>query len=118
MAEQFALTFPQLVALKHLSKAGPMTMSDLTDRMDVTRGAMTGLIDRLEEAKLVMRRHSETDRRVIFLDLTPHGQHVLAQTAESWHQETQRWLMKLDDAERNQVSQALGRLLEVGLQAD
>lgn len=112
------LTYQQLVALRHVYRAGPLTMSDLTDRVGVTRGAMTGLVDRLEEAKLVARRPCAEDRRVVYLDVTPHGHEVLSAMQDSWHQETRRWLSRLDAEERARVSQALGRLLEVGFASD
>jgi len=114
VAERLSLTYPQLVALRLLKQGGTLTMSDLTDRVGVTRGAMTGLVDRLEQAGLVDRRPSLEDRRVTFLELTPHGCEVLNQAQGLWHEETQRWILKLDEAERAQVSLALGRLLEVG----
>lgn len=114
IAERHAMTYQQLVALRHLSRSGPMTMSELTERIGVTRGAMTGLVDRLEEAGLVARRHGAEDRRVIFLDVTPHGGDVLAAMQASWQAETRQWIRKLDPGERALVSQVLGRLLEVG----
>lgn len=118
LAERHALTYQQLVALRHLSRSGTLTMSDLTDRVGVTRGAMTGLVDRLEEAGLVERRPCEADRRVVFLDLTTRGQDVLSAMQEAWREEVRGWLAKLAPGEREIVSQALGRLLEVGLQSE
>ncbi len=118
VAESHELTYQQLVALRHLLKAGSITMSDLTDRVGVTRGAMTGLVDRLQEAGLVTRRHCETDRRVTFLDLTPRGHEVLDAVQDAWRRETKRWLAKLEPEEREGLSQALGRLLEVGMQGE
>lgn len=111
IAERHDLTYPQLAALRHLSRSGPLAMSELTSRAGCTRGAMTGLIDRLAEAGLVTRRPSADDRRVIYLHLTPHGEEALRRLKESWHQETQDWLSPLDADERALVSRALGCLL-------
>lgn len=114
IAERHALTYPQLAALRFLSLSGPLAMSELTSRVGCTRGAMTGLIDRLEEAKLVSRRPSAEDRRVTYLDLTPQGAEVLRQVKASWHRDTQSWLTPLDAEDRALVTRALGRLLELG----
>lgn len=111
IAERHDLTYPQLAAMRNLSRLGPLAMSELTRRVGGTRGAMTGLVDRLEEAGLVTRRPSADDRRVVYLHLTPHGEETLRRLKESWHQETQDWLSPLGADERALVSRALGCLL-------
>lgn len=112
IAEAHALTFPQLVALRHLLRSGPISMSDLTNRLGVTRGALTGLIDRLEAAEFVTRQPSSADRRVIFLALTEKGREVLGRVREAWRLEVDHWLAPLGESGQACISEALTMLID------
>lgn len=59
----------ELLALLHL-QAGSMTVGDLGSRLALTSGAMTGLIDRLEDTGLVSRERSTEDRRRVLVAVT------------------------------------------------
>lgn len=72
------LTGPQLWVVKILKESSPMKVSDLARRMYLHPATMVGLLDRLEAKDLVRRTRSETDRRVVHIDLTEHG-HVLVE---------------------------------------
>ncbi|MNK86489.1 putative HTH-type transcriptional regulator YusO [compost metagenome] len=118
IAERHSLTFPQLIALSRIYREGAMPMSDLTARLGVTRGALTGLVDRLEEAGLMIRTPDENDRRVIHLSLTPHAHTIMAEVDGDWSHEVQRWLNALDDEARNALTCGLNALLEAEMPHD
>lgn len=118
IAERHSMTFPQLIALFRLYRHGTMTMSDLTSRLGVTRGALTGLVDRLEEAGLMARMPDASDRRVIHLSLTPHARTLMATVEGDWNQEVQRWLSALDDEARRGLTLGLNALIEAELSHD
>src|SRR3954467_10433468 len=50
-------------------QAGAMTAGELAERTGLTTGAITGVIDRLEQAELVRRARDPHDRRRIVLEL-------------------------------------------------
>lgn len=112
IAERHSLTFPQLISLFRLYCDGRMTMSDLTMRLGVTRGALTGMVDRLEEAGLVSRQPDEQDRRVVHLALTPRGLVLMQAFSEDWHDAVEDWLAPLDEKSRASLRKSLSMLLE------
>ena len=58
----------------HLIEPGrPLPMSRLADTLSCDASNVTGLVDRLEDRGLVVRRPSDQDRRVKVLQLTPEG---------------------------------------------
>jgi DNA-binding MarR family transcriptional regulator len=59
----------ELEALEHLEEDGPLTQRQLADRLFLTSGGTTLLVDRLEQAGLVTRRPHPTDRRAVLLEL-------------------------------------------------
>jgi len=52
-----------------LLQFGPMTAGDLAQRLGLTTGAVTGVIDRLVAAKLVRRVADPSDRRRVVVEL-------------------------------------------------
>jgi len=59
-----------LDALEHLEAAGPLTQRQLGERLSLTSGAMTMLVDRLERGGWVRRRPHPTDRRSVLVELS------------------------------------------------
>jgi MarR family transcriptional regulator, organic hydroperoxide resistance regulator len=70
-AVKLGLTAAQATALREL--AGPMTMSELAERMGCEPSNATVVVDRLEGQGLLERRPHPTDRRAKQLILTPDG---------------------------------------------
>lgn len=67
------LTLPQMHTLEILGIHSDLRMKELAQRMGVTTGTLTVMVDRLEEAGLVCRRPNEKDRRSIIVTLTDEG---------------------------------------------
>lgn len=81
--------FDVLATLRRSGAPYRLTPSDLLSAMMLTSGAMTNRLDRLEEKGLIVREHSQTDRRSIEVCLTAKGISTLAQVLTS-HVETQK----------------------------
>jgi DNA-binding MarR family transcriptional regulator len=74
LRENFAVTLPRFDLLAQLDRApGGMTLGELSRRMMVTNGNITGLADRLVEQGLIRRRASPNDRRSQLVSLTAEG---------------------------------------------
>ena len=67
------LSIPQFDVLSTLTERQGMTQQDLAERLYVTKGNVSGLIDRLVDADLVERRPIAGDRRSHALHLTEQG---------------------------------------------
>ncbi len=67
-------TMPQFDVLAQLARSEDgLTFSALSERLLVTAGNLTGIVDRLEKRDLVRRETNPRDRRQIFVRLTPQG---------------------------------------------
>ncbi len=74
LRERFDVTLPRFDLMAQLDKAPEgMTLSDVSKRMMVSNGNVTGLVERLVESGHIDRRTSETDRRVQMIRLTKLG---------------------------------------------
>jgi len=75
LRDRFEITLPRFDLLAQLDRASSgMTLGELSQRMMVSNGNITGLVDRLCEQGLISRRPSPSDRRVQIVSLTAEGQ--------------------------------------------
>lgn len=72
-AARHGLTGPQLTVIKMLETLGDLSLSRLSERIRAQNSTVTGIVDRMEREGLVTRARSETDRRVVHIQLTQKG---------------------------------------------
>jgi DNA-binding MarR family transcriptional regulator len=88
LRERFDVTLPRFDLMAQLDKVPEgMTLSDVSKRMMVSNGNVTGLVERLVESGHLDRRTSDTDRRVQVIRLTKIGRaefRKMAAEHESW----------------------------------
>jgi len=78
VAGRWRLTLPQFDVLAELDRAGAggFTFAELSRLLLVTSGNLTGIVDRLEEQRLVARRRDTHDGRVVRVALTVRGRRM------------------------------------------
>ena len=88
LRENFDITLPRFDLLAQLDRAPDgMTLGELSQRMMVSNGNITGLVDRLVEQGLIRRRPLPNDRRVQIVSLTAEGQRefrIMARANADW----------------------------------
>lgn len=88
LRDRFEVTLPRFDLMAQLDRApNGMTLGELSQRMMVTNGNITGLVDRLEAQELIKRRPSPKDRRAQLVSLTAEGRRffrAMAQTNADW----------------------------------
>jgi DNA-binding MarR family transcriptional regulator len=88
LATRFKTTLPRFDLMAQLDRAPDgMTLSDVSKRMMVSNGNVTGLVERLVESGHLDRRTSDTDRRVQVIRLTKTGRvefRRMAAEHETW----------------------------------
>ena len=85
------VTMSELHALLSLWDGGRCSMSELADRVDLSRAAMTTLADRIERAGYIERIPDPTDRRRILLSVTPKWEKDLFTAAAGFGDSTAAW---------------------------
>lgn len=71
------LTHVQTVLMRYLLDKESATVSAIADYMGVTMAAVSSLVDRLVKSGLLNRNRSESDRRVVYISLTPAGREAI-----------------------------------------
>ena len=88
LAAQFKTTLPRFDLMAQLERfPDGLQMGELSRRMLVTGGNVTGIVDQLEGAGLIVRTADPADRRAYLVKLTKEGRRIFGQMAvehESW----------------------------------
>jgi DNA-binding MarR family transcriptional regulator len=92
LRERFDVTLPRFDLMAQLDRAADgMTLGELSRRMMVSNGNVTGLTERLVGEGVLLRRQSENDRRTHVVRLTEKGRRQFRKMA----QEHERWIADL-----------------------
>src|SRR4051812_22570515 len=88
LRDNYDVTLPRFDLMAQLDKTpSGMTLGELSSRLMVTNGNVTGLTDRLVEQGLIDRRPSPKDRRSQIVSLTADGRRTfraVARAHEDW----------------------------------
>jgi DNA-binding MarR family transcriptional regulator len=95
VAKKFKLSRTDMRCLELIGRHGPLTAGRLAEESGLTTGAVTFILDRLEEAGMVTRRRDTEDRRRVWVEINPSAQELLQQmqqpVAEQMREVTQRF---------------------------
>lgn len=86
LASATGLSFVQLLLVRNLAARGPRRIGEASDDLALADGVMTGVVDRLEERELVIRRTDPTDRRAIIIELTDRGESLARTTLRPYEE--------------------------------
>lgn len=111
------LTPPQFYVLATIGYAGSLPFGEIGAKMMVTVSNLTGIVDRLEEKKLVLRKRDQKDRRVVHVLLTEKGAKLYKTTIPLFESSIAQIFTPLDRLQQKKLS-ALLRKLNHGTQAD
>jgi MarR family 2-MHQ and catechol resistance regulon transcriptional repressor len=107
---EYDLTAPQFGVLEALYHLGPLSLGELAEKLLVTGGNVTYVMDRLESQGLVVRERSGNDRRVVRAHLTSRGRDTISSVFPG-HVSFVRGLVKsLDEEERARLRFLLKKL--------
>ncbi|MBI4544438.1 MAG: MarR family transcriptional regulator [Gemmatimonadetes bacterium] len=104
------LTLAEFAVLEALYHKGPMFLSEVQQKILVSSGGITYVVDRLEAKGLVERRRCEHDRRAYYAALTARGEALVGQIFPEHAECLERALAGLDDGEKGAALRLLRKL--------
>jgi MarR family 2-MHQ and catechol resistance regulon transcriptional repressor len=108
------LCLTDFVALEALLHKGPLTISEIQDKVRLASGSMTAAVDRLERLGLVVRTSSPSDRRARVVELTMQGKRLATSCFERHAKDLEALMSVLSEREMEQL---YGSLKKLGLLA-
>ncbi len=107
------VSIPQCDVLTTLSEQEGVNQQELAKRLYVTKGNISGLLDRLEAAGYVERRSLASDRRQYSIHLTDTGRATAAKAITVQHKWLASTLGRLGEAELDALEGHLLRLRDL-----
>jgi DNA-binding MarR family transcriptional regulator len=102
------LSIPQFDLLSTLTEREGLSQQELAERLYVTKGNVSGLVDRLVEAGLVERRPLAGDRRSHALHLTDKGRELATAGIKAQRDYVERTLGRLKGTELAALDRLVG----------
>jgi DNA-binding MarR family transcriptional regulator len=108
LRESFDVTLPRFDLMAQLDKTPDgMTLGELSSRMMVSNGNVTGLVERLVADGLLARKPAPNDRRVQIVRLTPAGRRAFRTMARAH----EGWILRVfTDLKPSEISSLMGLL--------
>ncbi len=111
--EKLHMTSGQYSALHVISRREEWRMTDLSQKLYVSAGSLTTMINRLIELGLVSRDRSLSDRRVVTVKLTEAGRGILQSGRDHMRHTLSDMLTELPAADRDTFKQSLDSINEI-----
>jgi DNA-binding MarR family transcriptional regulator len=117
-ADDYGLSGTGKQVLAVIEGAGePLEPGIIAERLIITSGSMTSLLDTLEKRGFVRRLPHPTDRRKLLVDITPEAERILDEMLPAFHQRERRIMSTLTKGEQRQLLELLTRV-QVAAAAD
>jgi len=114
LLQGFGLTHPQFITLLALSRHPfPCPMNGLTAALMHDAPTMTGIVDRLVKMGLVERTRSETDRRLVLVQVTPAGADLVRQIDQKFTEDDFFGYAALSNEELGHLEKLLNHVLRM-----
>jgi DNA-binding MarR family transcriptional regulator len=111
--ERLDLTSPQFYVLATIGYAGGLPFGEIGEKMMVTVSNLTGIVDRLEEKRLVVRERDTHDRRVVRVTLTEKGLKVYKNTIPLFEKSISQFFSPLNKPQQKELASLLRKLIRV-----
>jgi DNA-binding MarR family transcriptional regulator len=112
-ARDVGISVPELLALENLETDGGLGPSELARRLQLSTGAVTALVDRLEANGHAARAAHPSDRRRVVVTRTAKASDDLAREAAPLEREIRSLAASLSDDEREVVGRFLDAFISI-----
>ena len=107
------ISVAEWVVMCHVQKCPGITPGEVAEMLDLTRGAVSKVIDKLEAKKWIARSTKPQDGRVQLLSLTRLGNRIVPELAEIANQNDRQFFEGLDPEGRATLRRLLSKLTEL-----
>lgn len=102
----------EMYVLERIYLNGRTTPKYLSDTYHISSSTLTGIMDKLENRKLIARTRTENDRRSTWIDVTDKGKQVVKMHISEDELFARNLFSTLDEEKRNILKQLLQEMLD------
>ena len=97
--------------LMRLNIHGQTTQKELQDVLEISSGATSEILQKMEDSGLILRQKSADDKRQVDLTLTPNGRETANSVEAHYHRTLTRMFECLSAEQKTQLEETLGILI-------
>jgi DNA-binding MarR family transcriptional regulator len=113
VARAHDVSMAEMKAIDHIQAEGELTPRELGERLSLTSGAVTAVIDRLERAGWVARSPHPTDRRSVVVRMTEQSMEAGARIYVPYSEALARLAAELPPESRQAVADFLEKAADI-----
>lgn len=113
LGTEYQITGPQLVCLHAIVKNGPLTLSELGKQVSLSMSTTNGIVDRLEQKKLVLRERKHHDRRKVIISATEEGMILKARAPMPLQGRLIKTISEMPELEQVSIALSLEKILSM-----
>lgn len=106
----FGLTQPQFAVIEALGHLGKLKVGELCEKLMVTGGSMTLVLDNVTKLGYIERVFNQEDRRTIYVQLTPKGKILFDKIFKTHADNITKFMNVLTFEEQVQLGELLKKL--------
>lgn len=108
---EYDLNLSEFGVLELLLHKGEQKVQVLADKILVTSGTITYVVNKLQDKNLVYKKNSETDKRVFMVGLTQSGESLIKKAFENHEVFIEKMFCNLDKKTKQNLTEELFNLL-------
>ena len=113
LVKRVGLTGPQLVILNEISKLEEVSTGKIARAVSLSHATVTGILERLENRELLIRRRSDCDKRRVMVRITKNGKQILDKAPPLMQEAFIDRFCNLQEWEQLMILSALQRLVAI-----
>lgn len=94
--KKYQLTFSHALVIHLLNAEGARPLVEISKRLDIPVSSLSGMIGRLEEMNMVLRKRDKRDRRIVWVRLTDKSREMIEELSKAQTNKIYAHLKKLD----------------------
>ena len=107
----YPLTHQQIIIIKLIGHSRELTISDICTEMSLTKGTVSGIVSRLEEAGYIEKFKKDDDKRNTYLKLSKKGYEFALTCKDAMRKSFDDIFKEFTDEEMENISIELRKLL-------
>ena len=113
LQREYGITGPQLSTLRVIQRLQPVTAGDLARAAHIGYATLTGILDRLEQHRHIIRERSRDDGRSVIVKMTKPGERLLATAPSLLQTRLREELETMPDSRRKTLLSSLLKIADL-----
>ena len=113
LSRKYAITTPQLVCLLTIVESKVISVATLAKEIHLSPSTVVGILDRLEDKKLISRKRDKQDRRVVKIKPSTKGKEYAKSAPSPLQDKLMTALSRISNLEQAAISLSLSKIVEL-----